>query len=104
MSAWSGGGLGISAGLVALAGMSRNWESAMKMSRPVGLAGCPAQRPASLTVGARARHTARSTRLKISNARQMTPMSASMRRLFFKNMGATAIGSLKLESRRSTAS
>ncbi len=67
------------------------------MSRPVGLAGRPAHSPASFTAGMRARRTARSTRLKMSKARQMTLMSASMRRLFFKNMGATAIGPLKLE-------
>ncbi|MHB8290388.1 MAG: hypothetical protein ACYDEY_14385 [Acidimicrobiales bacterium] len=33
------------------------------MSRPVGLAGCPAYIPASLITGLRARRTARSTRL-----------------------------------------
>jgi len=48
----------------------------MKMSRPVGLAGRPAHSPASLTTGLRARRTALSTRLKMSNGRQMTPMSA----------------------------
>ena len=67
------------------------------MSRLVGLAGRPAQSPASFIAGLRAWRTARSTRLKMSNARQITVMRASMRRLFFKNMGATAIGPLKLE-------
>ena len=66
------------------------------MSRPVGLAGWPAHSPASLTAGLRARRIARSTRLKMSSARQMTLISASIRRLFFKNIGATAIGPLKL--------
>lgn len=94
--AWSGGGRGISAGWVSLAGVSRRRVRAVKMSRPVGLAACPAHRPASLTTGLRASRTARSTRLKMSSARQMTLMSASIRRLFFKNMDATAIGPLKL--------
>ena len=61
--------------------MIRSREIALKMSRPVGLAGCPAHSPASLTSGLIARRTARSTRLKMSNARQMTLMRASMRRL-----------------------
>ncbi len=49
-----------------------------------------------MTAGEMARRTARSTRLKISSARQITLMRASMRRLDFRNIGATAKGPLKL--------
>src|ERR1035437_2053301 len=78
---WGRGGLACSAGLAGVAGTSRRRERAVKMSRPVGLAGCPAHSPASLSAGLRGRRAARSTRLKMSRARQMTLMSASMRRL-----------------------
>lgn len=74
------------------------------MRRPVGLAGRPAHNPASLISGLRARRTARSTMLKMSNPRQITLISTSIRRLLFKNIGATARGPLKLPCRRSTAS
>ena len=74
--------------MVPLAGSSRKRERAMKTSRPVGLAGCPAHSPASLITGLRARRTARSTRLKMSKARQMMLMSASIRRLFAQVHGS----------------
>jgi hypothetical protein len=74
------------------------------MSLPVGLAGRSAHNPASLTAGLTVRRPARSTRQKISNAGQITLLGASIRRLFLKNMGATARGPLKLPQRRSTAS
>jgi len=51
-----------------------------------------------------ARRTWRSTRQKMSRAKQITVTSAWMRRLDWTNSGATASGPLKLPWRRSTTS
>jgi hypothetical protein len=83
-------------GWLPLAGMSRKWASASKMSRPVGLAGWPTYSLSRVTSGAMARRTWRSTRQKTSRARQITVISAWMRRFDCKNIGATASGPLKL--------
>src|SRR5713226_1642392 len=52
--------------------------------------------------GRRALRTCRSTRQKISRARQITVIKAAMRRLVFRNRGATARGPLNSPYRRST--
>ena len=78
-----------------LAGSSRKPARAWKISRPVGLAGWPTYSSWRTTAGAMARRTSRSTRQKISSARQITVTSAWMRRLDCTNSGATASGPLK---------
>src|SRR6266511_820861 len=57
-------------------------------------AGRPAYHPASSTAGAIALRTARSTRQNTSSARQITVISAAMRRLVLRNIGATPSGPL----------
>src|SRR5271165_6420604 len=97
--AWTGLGLGICAGLVAVAGISCRPARVVRMSRPVGLAGCRLYRPLILVSGARLRRASRSIRQKTSSARLITVISAAIRRLLFRNIGATASGPLRLPYR-----
>ena len=66
--------------------------SAQRMSLPVGMAGRPAYRPATVVspCSARLRLTWRSIRQKMSRARQITVTRAAMRRLLLQNKAATA--------------
>src|SRR5712692_9895214 len=102
--AWTGLGLGICAGLVAVAGISCMPARAVRMSRPAGRAGCWLYRPSILVCGARLRRASRSIRQKTSRARLITVISAAIRRLLCRNIGATASGPLRLPYRRSRAS
>jgi hypothetical protein len=61
------------------------------------LAFWPGYRPVILVSGVIACRTARSTRQKIRNARQITVIRASMRRLVLRNIGATASGPVNAE-------
>ena len=69
---------------------------AVRMSRPAGRAGCRLYSPSSLVSGARLRRASRSIRQKTSSARLITVISAAIRRLLFKNIGATARGPFRL--------
>jgi DNA-binding transcriptional LysR family regulator len=92
---WSRLGWGMVAGRPWPAGISRSGARADRISLPVGRAGrWPAARPSRWVSGARACRAWRSIRQKMSRARQITVISAVIRRLLCRNMGATASGPL----------
>src|SRR5260370_12196420 len=78
--AWTGPGLGICAGLVAVAGISCMPARAVRISRPVGRAGCWLYTPSILVCGARLRRASRSLTQKTQKARLVTLVGAALRR------------------------